>query len=40
MTVPAAQNHVDIRFGVPAGTYFCRLVTPSGSQTLPLVVVR
>jgi hypothetical protein len=39
-TAPAADARVDVRLDIPAGTYFARLVTPAGSQTLPFVVVR
>ena len=40
MNAPAVDAVVSINLDLPAGTYFARLVTPAGTQTLPLVVVR
>jgi hypothetical protein len=39
-TAPAADTRVEVHLDIPAGTYFARLVTSAGSQTLPFVVVR
>lgn len=39
-TTPVADPRAEVHLDVPAGTYFARLVTPAGSQTLPFVVVR